>query len=247
MMRFIDISNWQGGIDLPALLPNVDGVVCKATEGATFVDPYCDGCVQQCINAGKPWGFYHFAGSGDAIEEATHFIQNTINYFEHGIPVLDWEGNQSVDWVNEFVAEVYSSTHVWPWIYGNPWRFNQGGVEPNCARWVAEYPSVTSPSFDMAESWECPEAEGNVVAWQFCSDGRVSGYNGNIDCSLFYGTEKQWRAYALGYNETDSASGDNSSNMCPDSPVPSPDDSSDTGISVSVLENDEYKITIERK
>lgn len=247
MVRFIDISNWQGDINLPALLPNVDGVVCKATEGETFVDPYCDGWIQQCINAGKPWGFYHFAGSGDAIEEATHFIQNTINYFEHGIPVLDWEGNQSVDWVNEFVAEVYSSTHVWPWIYSNPWRFNQGGVEPNCARWVAEYPSVTSPSFDMAESWECPEAEGNVVAWQFCSDGRVSGYNGNIDCSLFYGTEKQWRAYALGYNETDSASGDNSSNMCPDSPVPTPNDSSDTGTSFSVLENDEYKITIERK
>lgn len=99
----------------------------------------------------------------------------------------------------------------------------------------------------MAKSWECPEAEGNVVAWQFCSDGRVRGYNGNLDCSLFYGTNKQWRDYALGYNETDSASVDNSSNMCPDSPVPSPDDSSDTGISVSVLENDEYKITIERK
>lgn len=227
MVRFIDISNWQGGIDLPALLPNVDGVVCKATEGATFVDPYCDGWIQQCINAGKPWGFYHFAGSEDAIEEATHFIQNTINYFEHGIPILDWEGNQSVDWVNEFVAEVYSRTHVWPWIYGNPWRFNQGGVEPNCARWVAEYPSVTSPSFDMAESWECPEAEGNVVAWQFCSDGRVSGYNKNLDCSLFYGTEKQWWAYALGDNSDGTDAGADSS--------------------VSTLENDEYKITIERK
>lgn len=247
MVRFIDISNWQGGIDLPALLPNVDGVVCKATEGTTFVDQYCDGWIQQCINAGKPWGFYHFAGSGDAIEEATHFIQNNINYFEHGIPVLDWEGNQSVDWVNEFVAEVYSSTHVWPWIYGNPWRFNQGGVEPNCARWVAEYPSVTSPSFDMAESWECPEAEGNVVAWQFCSDGRVSCYNGNLDLSLFYGTDNQWRAYALGDNETDSASGDNTSNMRPDSPVPSPDGSSNIVSSVSVLDNDEYKVTIERK
>lgn len=226
MVRFIDISNWQGGIDLPALLTNVDGVVCKATEGTTFVDPYCDGWVQQCINAGKPWGFYHFAGSGDAIEEATHFIKNTINYFEHGIPILDWEGNQSVDWVNEFVAEVYSRTHVWPWIYGNPWRFNQGGVEPNCARWVAEYPSVTSPSFDMAESWECPEAEGNVVAWQFCSDGRVSGYNGNLDCSLFYGTENQWRSYALGDNSGGTDTGADSS--------------------VSTLENDEYKVTIER-
>lgn len=231
MLRFIDISNWQGGIDLPALLPNVDGVVCKATEGATFVDPYCDGWIQQCINAGKPWGFYHFAGYGDAIEEATHFIQNTINYFEHGIPVLDWEGNQSVDWVNEFVAEVYSSTHVWPWIYANPWRFNQGGVEPNCARWVAEYPAVTSPSFEQAKSWECPEAEGNVVAWQFCSDGRVNSYNGNLDCSLFYGTEEQWRAYAKGDNRDSGTT----------------DDNADSNVSTTVLENDEYKITIERK
>ena len=230
-MRFIDISNWQGGIDLPALLPNADGVVCKATEGATFVDPYCDGWVQQCINAGKPWGFYHFAGSGDAIEEATHFIQNAINYFEHGIPVLDWEGSQSVDWVNEFVAEVYSSTHVWPWIYGSPRRFNQGGVEPNCARWVAEYPAVASPSFEQAESWECPEAEGNVVAWQFCSDGRVGGYNGNLDLSLFYGTGNQWKAYALGANSETDGGGTNAG----------------TNSSVSTLENGEYKITVERK
>ena len=231
MLRFIDISNWQGDINLPALLPNVDGVVCKATEGATFVDPYCDEWVQRCINAGKPWGFYHFAGCGDAIEEATHFIQNTINYFEHGIPVLDWEGNQSVDWVNEFAAEVYSSTHVWPWIYANPWRFHQGGVEPNCARWVAEYPAVSSPSFEQAESWNCPEAKGNVVAWQFCSDGRVSGYNGNIDCSLFYGTDKQWMAYAKGDNRDSSTAGGNA----------------DSNVSATVLENDEYKITIERK
>lgn len=230
-MRFIDISNWQGGINLPALLPDIDGVVCKATEGATFVDPYCDGWVQQCIAAGKPWGFYHFAGCGDAIEEATHFIQNTINYFEHGIPVLDWEGNQSVDWVNEFVAEVYSSTHVWPWIYANPWRFNQGGVEPNCARWVAEYPAVTSPSFEQAESWECSETDGNVVAWQFCSDGRVSGYNGNMDLSLFYGIEKQWRAYAKGDNRDSSTASGNA----------------DSNVSATVLENDVYKITIERK
>lgn len=230
MIRFIDISNWQGGIDLPALLPNVDGVVCKATEGATFVDPYCDGWVQQCINAGKPWGFYHFAGSNSASEEATFFVRNCQGYFRNGIPILDWEGSQNVGWVNDFVHRVHELTGVWPWIYANPWRFNKG-VESNCARWVAEYPAVTSPSFEQAESWECPEAEGNVVAWQFCSDGRMSGYNGNLDLSLFYGTENQWRAYALGDNsETDSGS---------------TDDGSDS--SVSTLENDEYKVTIERK
>lgn len=239
MMRFIDISNWQGGVDLPALLPNVDGVVCKATEGTTFVDPYCDGWIQQCINAGKPWGFYHFAGCGPAVSEADYFVDNCLNYFGYGIPVLDWEGvydkdgnlvfDQPVDWVNEFVRHVRERTGVWPWIYGNPWRFNQGGVEPNCARWIAKYPAVTSPSFEQAETWSCPEADGNVVAWQFCSDGRISGCSDNLDCSLFYGADNQWRAYAMGDNKLSSDS----------------DPTSD--LSISVLENSRYKITIERK
>lgn len=241
MIRFIDISNWQGGIDLPALLPNVDGVVCKATEGATFVDPYCDGWVKQCINAGKLWGFYHFAGDGDPQFEAEWFAINCENYFKHGIPVLDWEGvhdangnlifDQSVEWVNKFVQHVHDRTNVWPWIYANPWRLNQGGVEPNCARWVAKYPAVTSPSFEIAETWSCPEADGNVVAWQFCSDGRVNGYDEDLDCSLFYGNVDQWKAYAKGDNrDSDAANGDAGSN-----------------VSASVLENDQYKITIERK
>lgn len=232
MLNFIDISNNQGSvIALPSLLPNVDAIVCKATQGTGFVDQFCDGWVQQCINAGKPWGFYHFAGNGSASEEATFFVRNCQGYFRNGIPILDWEGNQSVGWVNAFVTKVHLLTDVWPWIYGNPWRFNQGGVKPNCARWVAEYPAVTSPSFEQAESWECSNTDGNVVAWQFCSDGRVSGYNGNLDCSLFYGTEKQWRAYAKGDNR-DSGTADGNA---------------DSNVSATVLENDEYKITIERK
>lgn len=230
MIRFIDISNWQGDINLPALLPNVDGVVCKATEGTAFVDPCCDIWVQQCMNAGKLWGFYHFAGSESASEEAEFFVRNCQGYFRKGIPILDWEGNQNVGWVNAFVRRVHEITGVWPWIYGNPWRFGQGEVEPNCARWVAEYPYIASPSFEQAESWNCPEAEGNVVAWQFCSDGRVGEYKGNLDCSLFYGTEKQWGAYALGGN---TASDDGNDNPSQDSDI-------------SVLENDEYKVTIER-
>lgn len=229
MLNFLDTSNWQGGYS-PALT-GADAVVVKATEGTGYVDPYCDSVIQQAIANGMPWGFYHFAGDGDAIEEATHFIQNTLNYFEHGIPVLDWEGNQSVDWVNEFVAEVYSSTHVWPWIYANPWRFNQGGVNQNCARWVASYPDVASPTWVQAQGWDCPAADGNVVAWQFCSDGAVNGIAGNVDLDLFYGSKEQWQAYARGSAKC-------ADNVGPDSPgVDTPE----------VLENDVYKVTIERK
>lgn len=85
---------------------------------------------------------------------------------------------------------------MWPWIYGNPWRFNQGGVNPNCARWVADYPEVASPTWSQAQDWICPAAEGNVVAWQFCSDGFANGISGKVCLDLFYGNKANWESYA---------------------------------------------------
>lgn len=229
MINFLDTSNWQGGYN-PALT-GADAVIVKATEGTNFVDPYCDSIIQQAIANGMPWGFYHFAGTCGAFEEASHFVHNCQGYFRKGMPVLDWEGNQSVGWVNAFVQEVHDKTGVWPWIYGNPWRFNQGGVNPNCARWVASYPDVASPTWGQAQGWDCPAADGNVVAWQFCSDGVVNGIAGNVDLDLFYGTKEQWQAYVRGDMRPDSGSNDGGAN--PDG--------------LAVLENDVYKVTIERK
>lgn len=244
MLNFLDTSNWQGGYD-PALT-GADAVIVKATQASWFVDEYCDSIVQQCKQKNIPWGFYHYAYDGDPVVEADYFINNTLNYFKKGIPVLDWEGvydedgnlifDQSVEWVNAFVERVHERTNVWPWIYANPWRFNQGGVNPNCARWVADYPEVVSPTWEQARNWDCPEADGNVVAWQFCSDGHVNSIDGNVDLNLFYGTTDQWRAYAFGDNKL-------------------PDDSVDSGTgngtgnaaSNVMLENEEYKVTIERK
>ena len=188
MLKVLDISNWQKDIDIN-VLSGVDAIICKATEDIDYVDPYCDGFYQTAKNRGLLRGFYHFAGNSDPIAEADFFIRNTENYFGKGIPVLDWETDQSVAWVNAFVRRVHDVTGVWPWIYANPWRFNQGGVEPNCARWVASYPGGTP---DLSTP---PYADGNVVAWQWTSTGRVSGYSGNLDMNVFYGDERAWNAY----------------------------------------------------
>lgn len=224
MMRGIDISNWQSGTNIP--FTSVDFVICKATEGTGFVDAYCDGWVQSAKANGNAWGFYHFAGTGNAISEADWFIGNCEGYFYEGVPVLDWEGAQSVQWANDFVRRVHDMTGVWPWIYARPEYFNQGGVEANCARWVAEWPNVTSPTFDMAQTWLPSETDGNVVAWQFCSDGYVAGC-GPLDCNLYYGDAASWALYAKG--DRDQVPGEN---------LPG---------TVHVLEDSDYKVTIEEK
>lgn len=243
MLNFIDISSYQGNLNLATVSDSIQGVIIKATEGTSYVNPYCDKHYQQAKNANLLRGFYHFAGSSEPLAEASFFYRNVLGYLHDGIPVLDWEGvyrngkpvfEQSVDWVNQFVRQFHSLTGIWPWIYANPWRFNQGGVESNCARWVASYPEVAHPTFAQATSWKCPKADGNVVAWQFCSDGRVSGYNANLDCSVYYGDRESWLKYADSNSLGGVIGGVDSGN-------------GSAGASTETLENENYKITIERK
>lgn len=231
MLNFIDISNWQKGLNLSDYTSQISSVVVKATEGLTYVDPSCDGFVQQAINLDLPFGFYHFGRNNNAADEAIFFVENTKGYFEkspHGIPILDWEDNQSISWVNEFVETVHKLTGIWCWVYGNAWRFNQGVVNENCMRWVAGYPGNIN-TFEVARQTTCPYEVNNglVGAWQFTSslDGK------NLDGDIFYGDVKAWNAYA----------GNNSDN--------SNDNTGDdiNNSSVEVIETDKHKITIEEK
>lgn len=241
MMCFIDISDWQNGIDLEHVAAPLDAVVVKATQGESYVSECCDYWVQKLKKMGKPWGFYHFADARtDPLTQASYFVDNCANYFGEGIPILDWEdlyengeivSSPTIDWVNAFVARVHDLTNVWPWVYGNPWRFDQGQLNRNCAVWVADYPEVISPSFEDAENWQCPEANGNVVAWQFCSDGRLNGFPNDLDLDLFYGNKEQWAAYAKGSRQTSSPS----------------DGNANSNVSTTVLENDKMKVTVEVK
>lgn len=197
-MRGIDVGgSANSGFKLSPVLSSVDFCIVKATEGGTFVNSYCDRVVQECISAALPWGFYHYGRNNDPVKEADFFIQSCWNYFGHGIPVLDWEEDQSAGWVNKFVRRVYERTKVWPWIYGNAWRFDGGDVERNCGRWVARYPKkITSLDYDL--SGYTNKVDGLMCAWQFSESIKIPGYSGTLDGDVFYGSISQWNAYAAG-------------------------------------------------
>ena len=122
-----------------------------------------------------------------------------------------------------FVRHVHERTGIWPWIYANPWLFNQGGVEKNCGRWAAQYPNIVRPSINH-DPGKPPSVDGLLCAWQFASDGVVGGYSGNLDVDIFYGNREAWNKYAA-----------KKPPVQPELPL------------TSTLENDEYKVTIERK
>lgn len=197
-MKGIDISHWQAGLDLSAIAGSFDFVIVKATEGVNYVDKSCDGFFQKALRLGKKVGFYHFARNNDAAAEAQYFYENTKGYVRIGIPVLDWEADQSVSWVNKFVEKYHELTGVWPWIYANPWRFRQGEVNENCGRWVAGYPKngIKDINYGMNNSLPSSYNVGLVCAWQFTSSGRLSGYSGNLDMDVYYGDAASWDKYA---------------------------------------------------
>lgn len=235
MIKFIDISgnNSLSPVDVKS---SIDAVMIKATEGTGHVSSACDPDVQDAKRNGILWGFYHYGRNNDAKQEADFFYRNCRNYFGEGIPCLDWEEGQSAAWVNEFVRRIHELSGVWPWIYASKATFDGNpGVEPNCGRWVAQWPGSSADTFGEAESKSKPKlSEGLVCAWQFTNKGRLSGYSGNLDMSVFYGDAEAWGKYANPYSYSGDAGGS--------------DDSAGGYVPAqTVLENDEYKVTIERK
>ncbi|MDE6829703.1 MAG: hypothetical protein K2P34_05145, partial [Lachnospiraceae bacterium] len=53
-MNGIDISSWQRGIDLAAV--PCEFVIVKATEGTSYLNPYCGENLRQAEGLGKKLG-----------------------------------------------------------------------------------------------------------------------------------------------------------------------------------------------
>lgn len=204
-MKGIDISSWQKGLDLSKI--KCDFVICKATEGLTIVDSCCDDFITKAQKLGKPFGFYHFARPelNSAKAEAEFFYKHTKGYFGKGIPVLDWESKAkwNVAWAKEWLDTIYKLTGVKPLIYMSEsvylaYNFKKI-ANADYGLWVAKYRDYNKDyNYDMSTAgnkprlkwWKC------IAMWQWTSSGRLNGYNGNLDCDVFYGDVETWNKYA---------------------------------------------------
>lgn len=202
-MNGIDISMWQNGIDLSAV--KADFVIVKATEGIGYVDKTCDKFFQKALSLGKKIGFYHFARPrNDAVREAQYFYNNTKNYFGEAIPILDWEAENKSDvaWAKRWLDEVYRLSGVNPVIYMSESvanAYNWSSVaNADYGLWVAKYRDNNPDyNYNMANAGTRPRVKWwkFYCMWQWTSTGRLSGYNGNLDCNVFYGDQSTWDAY----------------------------------------------------
>jgi len=197
-MRGIDISNHQAGLN-PSTL-NIDFCICKATEGVGYVDPTCDTFILNCINNHILWGFYHFARENNPEEEAQFFYDNCKNYFNHGIPVLDYETTNynNREWCERFLNKLYDLSGVWAMIYLSASRcgeYENSWIPDKCGLWVAGYPMAYTNWVENAMPYNIYPFRFAAI-WQFTS----SLFNRNLDGNIAYMDEDAWMKYA---NSTD--------------------------------------------
>lgn len=204
MLKGVDISSWQTGIELAKTMRDLDFCVVKATEGLSFVETTCDPWIQQLIKLNKLWGFYHFARNNDAEAEAKYFVDACKGYFGYGIPVLDTETGQSGKWCETFTHCVHDHTGVWPIVYMSSnseqrSKFYGTDVPKTCGLWEAFYPDARAIDFNHIPEYEggCSPWEFGAM-WQFSAYGQLAGFSGAIDLDLAWMDEEGWMKYAQG-------------------------------------------------
>lgn len=215
MLKGIDISNWQKGI-VPSKL-GVKFCICKATEGLSFTDAYCNGFVQDCIENNLMWGFYHFANTNDPVKEADYFYNECRGYFGKGVPVLDYEvsNKNNVEWCEKFLKRLHELTGIWAMLYISASRcgeYENSWIPEKCGLWIAGYPAARESWISENTTMPYSVYPWKFAAiWQFTSSLKLKNWSGCLDGDVAYMDAKAWKAYAGKYKNADTPKQDSSS------------------------------------
>lgn len=192
----LDVSHWnEWEGPMISYLHQADFAICKATEGATFVDPKCLRWVQKFAEMDNisAVGLYHFCRPDvcSITQEFANFttmVDTLIEEFPEldFFLVLDWEGkalSQNADYCEEFVFALNDRYGAWPMIYTNKSglkKFNgHYNIYRACGLWLADY----------------SEGNSNPAPWSQLAMRQFT--NKPFDKDEFYGSIEQLKKYCI--------------------------------------------------
>ena len=195
-MAIYTVDVYSGSSDSIIRDSHAQGVIVKATQGTSYVNPRCNHQWDLAGQLGKLRGLYHYAGGGNPEAEAQYFINNIKNYVGKAVLILDWESYQNASWGNtswarRFVDEVHRLTGVWCLIYVQESALWQvANCAKDCGVWVAKYASMNWNSWTLPDMSVSSGAFACLTGWQFTG--------GDMDRSIFYLDANAWNKIASG-------------------------------------------------
>ncbi len=213
----VDISNYQAGMSMAAVDPDFAIVMVTQDTGRfAFTNQHHQAQLDEAVALGKPVGVYHYVGGGDsgtasdAEAEADRFLEavRATGHFNRVMWCIDWETDDNSAWGNEaylaiVIDRVQRATGKPVMLYASsgsyPWDL---AVQYGCGTWAAQYADDAPTGWDHA-----PWSDGSWSAQmhQYTGHGRVPGYDDDLDLDVFYGSEDDFRAYAIDSSSAPSA------------------------------------------
>lgn len=194
-LTIVDLSHWNEVESFAAAkAAGLIGIIHKATEGRSYLDPTYHQREQAARAAGLGWGAYHFLKHGNAAEQMAWFLGQieappgmriAIDYEDAGCSLSDL--HEAVRYLERYAPGLELA------IYGGSLLKEHLGdsADPLLAShslWLAQYTTAT-PTWPVA-TWK------TVSLWQY-SDGHsggqpraVPGLVQPFDCNAFNGTRE---------------------------------------------------------
>ena len=187
----IDVSTWQRNINFAQVRNSgIQIVYIKASEGATFKDPYLEQNYANAKTNGLKIGFYHYltATSVEGARRQADFFTSVIAGKEYDCKLaMDYEEffEESKTEINEialaFMQRVKQITGKDVIVYSNLNNVRNtfdDAVANEGRLWLAYY-SNPNNIININSSWD------TYIGIQYTSSGRVPGITGNVDMDRF--------------------------------------------------------------
>ena len=178
----VDLSHRNQPVDFHALkAAGVVGVILKATEGTSEVDPcFADRYPRAVSVFGRPFVHaYHFLTDDAPAAQASHFYDSTPGV---AFRWLDYERNPdgptcSLPTALKACQTLQGLQRWWPGMYGSDLAYYGAALEAGhfltCPRWIARYRD------------EPPDHTCQL--WQYDEQGQIGGMTG-LDFSTYLGS-----------------------------------------------------------